>query len=174
MKVQQFLLEPFFNFHMLEARNPGTLAVELLERVNLSPELLSRYPNQLSGGQLQRIVFARVTSMRPLLVICDEPTSALDTTILAQVIALFQDLQKKIGFASLFITHELALAKSLCQTIYVMHEGAVVEKLTSDNIAEEAVHPATLRLIEASCALSAATGGPNVPMPKPMNPYKSP
>lgn len=159
MKVERFLLEPFRNFHMLDGRNPRTLAVKLLERVNLSEELLSRYPNQLSGGQLQRIVFARATGLNPSLVIFDEATSALDATIQAQMITLFRKLQKKIGFASLFITHDLALAESLCDTIYVMDDGAIVEQLISDNIANEAKHPATRRLIKASCGLSAATAG---------------
>lgn len=156
MKVEQYLLEPFHNYKLLGGRNPKELAKELLERVNLPAEILSRYPNQLSGGQLQRIVFARATGMNPSLVICDEATSALDATIQSQVIRLFQNLQQEIGFASLFITHDLALAEALCNTIHVMHDGAIVETLTSDNIGEEAQHPATLTMVQASCGLSEA------------------
>ena len=158
MKVEHYLLEPFRNFKQMRGRRPKALAVELLERVGLDAGALSRYPNQLSGGQLQRIVFARAIGLNPSLVICDEATSALDATIQAQVITLFQRLRKDIGFASLFITHDLALAELLCDTIHVMDDGAIVETLTSGNISKEACHPATLSMIRASCGLSMATG----------------
>lgn len=114
--------------------------------------------HQLSCGQLQRIVFARATGLNPSLVICDESTSALDATIQAQIITFIQRVRKDIGFASVFITHDLALAEQLCDTIHVMDDGAIVETLTSSNIANEARHPATLAMIRASCGLSRATG----------------
>ncbi|WP_051309948.1 ABC transporter ATP-binding protein [Desulfogranum japonicum] len=158
MTVKQFLLEPYRNFKLLNGCGHSDLAAKLLERVNLSVQYLGRYPNQLSGGQLQRIVFSRVTGLNPQLVICDEATSALDVTIQAQIIALFQKLQKQQKFASLFITHDLALAEKLCDTIHVMDDGAIVETLTSGNIVEEAQHPATQRMIRASCGLAQAAG----------------
>ena len=82
----------------------------------------------------------------PRLLICDEATSALDTTIQAQVVVLLQELRRQIGFACLFITHDLALAESLCDTIYVMADGAIAERLSSGNMAAEAKTPATLVL----------------------------
>lgn len=154
MRVERFLLEPFRNFRLLAGRNPRELARELLARVHLGEELLPRYPGQLSGGQMQRVVFARATGLSPRLLICDEATSALDTTIQAQVVALLQELRRQIGFACLFITHDLALAESLCDTIYVMADGAIAERLSSGNMAAEAKAPATLSLLAACRAFS--------------------
>lgn len=154
MTVGRYLVEPFHNYSLLNGRNPRELAAELLTRVSLDPGLVDRYPNQLSGGQLQRIVFSRASALDPALIICDEATSALDVTIQDQVIAMFRDLQHKNGFACLFITHDLALAEGLCHTIHVMDDGALVETLTSGNIAREASHPATLRMVRAACGLS--------------------
>ena len=148
MRVETFLLEPFRNYGLPEAKDKN-LARDLLAHVHLEPDLLGRFPNQLSGGQLQRIVFARATGMRPALVICDEATSALDATIQAQVVALLRDLQARIGFACLFITHDLALAESLCARIHVMEDGKIVEELAGGNITRDARHPATLELIRA-------------------------
>ncbi len=154
MRIETFLLEPFRNFGLLAGRDPRAFAEELLAQVHLEADLLSRYPGQLSGGQMQRVVFARATGLQPRLVICDEATSALDATIQAQVITLLQELQRSAQFACLFITHDLALAEALCDTIYVMHEGCLVERLKSDNMAEEARHPATLDLVRACLAFS--------------------
>ncbi len=159
MKVERYVLEPFRYFNLLKGKNPKQLAAELVERVCLPAEILSRYPNQLSGGQLQRIVFARAIGIDPSFVICDEATSALDATIQQQIIQLFQELQHTIGFAALFITHDLALAESICDTIYVMHNGAIVETLISDNIGEEAQHEVTLTMVRASCRSSEAALG---------------
>lgn len=154
MKVRQYLLEPFNNFKILEGRDPDRLAEALLNKVCLPKELLSRYPNQLSGGQRQRLAFARATGIHPSLLICDEATSALDATVQQQVLTLFDKLRKEIGFATLFITHDLALAEMICDTIHVMDKGQIVETLTSDDLAKEAVHPATKRLIRSCCAMS--------------------
>ncbi|QIZ76321.1 ABC transporter ATP-binding protein [Ferrimonas lipolytica] len=156
MKVEQYLLEPFKNFKRLQGKEPHQLAKALLEKVHLPEAILQRYPNQLSGGQLQRIVFARATGLNPSLLICDEATSALDATIQKQVLSLFDELQQQAGFASLFITHDLALAESFCDIIHVMEDGRIVETLTSGNIVSEAQHPCTQRMIESSCNLSAA------------------
>lgn len=133
MKVRQYVLEPFYNFKLLAGRDPERLAEELLLQVGLGTELLCRYPHQLSGGQLQRLAFARATGMCPSLLICDEATSALDATVQKQVIELFGQIKQEIGFACLFITHDLALAEMLCDTIHVMDDGQIVETLTSGN-----------------------------------------
>ena len=154
MKVEQYLLEPFRNYKLFSSRKGREIADGLMDRVNLSSDLLDRYPSQLSGGQLQRIVFARACSINPELIICDEPTSALDVTIQAQIISLFKELRRKNGFASLFITHDLALAEDLCDIIHVMDNGAIVETLTTDNMATEASHPVTMRLVAAAYELS--------------------
>ncbi|MCE0494972.1 ABC transporter ATP-binding protein [Vibrio salinus] len=154
MKVKAYLLEPFYNFRMLDGRDPGALATSLLARVGLPDTVLSRYPNQLSGGQLQRIVFARATAVHPSLLICDEATSALDATVQKQVLDVYHDLKKEMGFACLFITHDLALAETVCDTVHVMDNGRIVETLVTGNLAEEASHPTTRRLIHSCCTLS--------------------
>ncbi|WED23449.1 dipeptide/oligopeptide/nickel ABC transporter ATP-binding protein [Vibrio sp. JC009] len=156
MKVKQYLLEPFKNFKRLKDINPDTHAKALLAKVGLAEDILTRYPNQLSGGQLQRIVFARATGINPSLLICDEATSALDATIQKQVLAVFEELREELGFACIFITHDLALAETLCDTIHVMDNGCIVETLVSGNLAQEAIHPSTRRLIDSSFAMSEA------------------
>ncbi|MDG3086391.1 dipeptide/oligopeptide/nickel ABC transporter ATP-binding protein [Vibrio hannami] len=154
MTVKKYLLEPFINFKLIDKSQSEALAIELLERVHLPKDLLNRYPSQLSGGQLQRIAFARATALSPKLLICDEATSALDATIQKQVVRLFLELKQKFGFACLFITHDLALAEMLCDKIYVMHEGQVVEELTSGCIVDEATHEMTKKLVAANLSLS--------------------
>ena len=154
MTVGRYLLEPFYNFGLLRGVAPDAHAAELLKRVGLSSELFSRFPGQLSGGQLQRIAYARATGLSPALVVCDEVTSALDATTQAQIISLFRSLRAESGFASLFITHDLALAESLCDIVHVMDSGSIVETLTTGNLLSEARHPATRAMIHASRNMS--------------------
>jgi ABC-type glutathione transport system ATPase component len=102
-------------------------AHDLLEMVGLGREHRDKYIRQLSGGQQQRVAIARALTLRPSLLVCDEPTSALDVSIQAQVLELLGDLQRELGFATVFITHNLAVAEKLCDTILVMRAGKVVE-----------------------------------------------
>lgn len=149
MKIVEYLVEPFVNFGIMKRRSAETFAETLLERVGLSHDFLYRYPSMLSGGQLQRVVIARAIGLKPELIICDECTSALDATIQQQIIQLFQELREETGFSSLFITHDLALAENVCDKIYVMQDGVVVEILKSSNIVKEASHPYTLELLQS-------------------------
>ncbi len=102
-------------------------ARHMLELVGLSPQSADRYPHEFSGGQRQRICIARALALEPKLLIADEPVSSLDVSIQAQILELFAALQKKLGFALLFITHDLRVAASLCHEILVMQHGRVVE-----------------------------------------------
>ncbi len=149
MKVAAFLLEPFRNFQRPEFKQGRQFATTLLTQVGLDESYLDRFPNQLSGGQLQRIVFARAIGLNPALLICDEATSALDVTIQAQIVTLLCDLQQQHSFGCLFITHDLALAENLCDTIHVMADGTIVETLSQGYILKEARHPVTYKMIEA-------------------------
>ena len=96
---------------------------DLLDRVHLARDLRNRYPHELSGGQRQRVGIARALALDPKLLIADEPTSALDVSVQARVLDLFQELQREIGFACLFISHDLAVVEILSQRIAVLREG---------------------------------------------------
>ena len=102
-------------------------ARHMLELVGLSPQSADRYPHEFSGGQRQRICIARALALEPKLLVADEPVSSLDVSIQAQILDLFEELQQKLGFALLFITHDLRVAASLCHEILVMQHGRVVE-----------------------------------------------
>ncbi|WDZ83682.1 ABC transporter ATP-binding protein [Micromonospora cathayae] len=100
---------------------------DLLARVRLAPEILDRYPHQLSGGQAQRVCIARALLMRPRLIVADEPTSGLDVSVQADVLALLREIRATTGAALLMISHDLAVVRSLCDTVHVMYRGRVVE-----------------------------------------------
>ena len=100
---------------------------DLLDQVHLARELRNRYPHELSGGQRQRVGVARALALGPRLLIADEPTSALDVSVQARVLDLFQELQRDIGFACLFISHDLAVVEILARRMAVMEHGKLVE-----------------------------------------------
>jgi peptide/nickel transport system ATP-binding protein len=114
-----------------------------------------RFPHQMSGGQRQRVAIARAVVARPRLVIADEPVSALDVTIQRQVVALFQDLQSRYGFASLFITHDLGVVEQVADRVYVMSAGEVVETGPTDAVFDNPKHPYTRDLLAATPSLAA-------------------
>ena len=154
MKINEYMVEPFLNFRIMSKKEALAYSARLLERVGLPADYLTRYPSMLSGGQLQRIVIARAIGLKPNLIVCDECTSALDVTIQQQIIDLFRKLQKETAFSTIFITHDLALAESICDRIYVMYNGEVVEILKGNNIVYEASHPYTTELINAVFTLN--------------------
>jgi peptide/nickel transport system ATP-binding protein len=121
----------------------------LLDQVELARELRNRYPHELSGGQRQRVGIARALALGPKLLIADEPTSALDVSVQARVLELFQELQREIGFACLFISHDLAVVEILAERITVLNQGKVVEQGPRDQILHDPREPYTKRLIAA-------------------------
>jgi oligopeptide transport system ATP-binding protein len=126
-------------------------AVELLELVRIpDPERrLRSYPHELSGGQRQRVMIAMAIANNPDVLIADEPTTALDVTVQARILALLADLQRRLGMAILFITHDLGIVRRLAERTYVMQEGEVVESGATADIFARPRHPYTKRLIEA-------------------------
>ncbi|WP_066189549.1 MULTISPECIES: ABC transporter ATP-binding protein [Gracilibacillus] len=129
---------------------------ELLELVGLEKEHASRYPHEFSGGQQQRIGIARALAVNPKFIVCDEPLSALDVSIQAQIVDLLQDLQQKLGLTYLFIAHDLAMVKHICDRIAVMYSGKIIEVAESEELYRNPMHPYTKSLLEA------------VPIPDPM------
>ncbi|GAB4099931.1 ABC transporter ATP-binding protein [Sinomonas halotolerans] len=121
----------------------------LLDQVELPRSYRNRYPHELSGGQKQRVGIARALSLKPKLMVADEPTSALDVSVQAKVLELFQSLQRELGFASLFVTHDLAVVDVLADYICVMQRGRIVEQGTRDAILRNPQEAYTQRLLAA-------------------------
>ena len=122
----------------------------LLEKVELDPGYLNRYPHEFSGGQRQRIGIARALAVNPELIICDEPTSALDVTVRAQVLTLLQKIQDDTGVSYLFITHDLSLVPAIADEVAVMKEGRIVEQGSVHAVMESPTHPYTQTLLAAA------------------------
>ena len=120
---------------------------DLLEMVQLPRAYMNRFPHELSGGQRQRASLARALALKPSLLIADEPTSALDVSVQAKVLELFKKLQVEIGFACLFITHDLAVVDMLADRIMVMHKGEIVEHGDADQVMNNPRNPYTQKLL---------------------------
>ena len=122
-----------------------------LENVSLpaTDEFLKRYPSEISVGQAQRVLIAMAILHRPSLLIADEPTSALDAITQSEILALFSDLNRKLGMSILFISHDLLFASSLCHRIAIINNGEIVECDTPYNVFLHPVHPFTARLVAA-------------------------
>lgn len=120
---------------------------DLLEMVQLPRAYMNRFPHELSGGQRQRASLARALVLKPSLLIADEPNSALDVPVQAKVLELFKKLQAEIGFACLFITHDLAVVDMLADCIMVMHKGEIVEHGDADQVMNNPQNPCTQKLL---------------------------
>ncbi|MBT9472772.1 MAG: dipeptide ABC transporter ATP-binding protein [Pseudomonadota bacterium] len=122
----------------------------MMERAGLSPALINRYPHELSGGQNQRVGIARAMILRPKLVICDEAVSALDVSIRAQIIDLLIQLQKEMGLAMIFISHDLAVVREISHRVMVLYLGRVMEEADRDQLYAAPQHPYTQALLSAA------------------------
>lgn len=123
--------------------------LELLERVNLSPEHFNRYPHEFSGGQRQRIVIARALALQPKFIICDESVSALDVSVQAQVLNLIRELQQEFNLTYIFISHDLAVIKHISDRMMVMNKGEIVEMGNPDEIYYHPKEEYTKKLISS-------------------------
>ncbi|MEO1638478.1 MAG: dipeptide ABC transporter ATP-binding protein [Pseudomonadota bacterium] len=150
MTIAASIAEPLQSFQPnLSAKERQKHVAEMMERVDLDPRMINRYPHELSGGQNQRVGIARAMINKPELVICDEAVSALDVSIQAQIIDLLKELQADMGLSMMFISHDLSVVRDISHRIMVLYLGRIVELTDRDTIYERPVHPYTQSLISA-------------------------
>ena len=149
MRIDQILAEPMSIQKTGNARQIAERIMEILEQVGLTEEILDRYPHEFSGGQLQRIGFARSLTLAPDLIVADEPVSALDVSVQAQVLNLMKDLQAELGLSYLFISHDLAVVQYMADRIGVMYLGRIVEEGPASEVVKNPKHPYTKALIDS-------------------------
>ncbi|MEK3904565.1 MULTISPECIES: ABC transporter ATP-binding protein [unclassified Paenibacillus] len=137
------------------------IALELLERLGLPASLKTqdRYPGQLSGGQCQRVVIALALACKPGILLCDEPTTALDVTVQRQIIDTITSLQEELGFAMVFVTHNLAIAANLCSRLVVMKQGRIMEQGETHSLLRHPAEAYTQMLMDSVLALPELEGG---------------
>jgi peptide/nickel transport system ATP-binding protein/oligopeptide transport system ATP-binding protein len=146
--VQQ-ILEEKYRIHGYGSTDLAGEIRQLLSRVGLSEDSLSRYPHEFSGGQRQRIGIARAVSMDPETIICDEPVSALDVSVQSKILNLLLDLQQSLGLTYVFISHDLSVVRHMADRIGVMYLGRIVEMADAGDIYDHPRHPYTKALLSA-------------------------
>ncbi|MDI3241306.1 ABC transporter ATP-binding protein [Arthrobacter sp. AL08] len=149
LPIGESIGEPMFLAGVAKGAGLQQRIEALLDQVELPRNYRNRYPHELSGGQKQRVGIARALSLKPKLMVADEPTSALDVSVQAKVLELFQALQQELGFACLFVTHDLAVVDVLADRICVMQRGRIVEQGTRDQILRNPQESYTQRLLAA-------------------------
>jgi len=150
MTVYKIIAEPLVSHRVYPTSAETENRVkELMYRVGIRPEHMSRYPHQFSGGQRQRIGIARALAMNPKLIVCDEPVSALDVSIQAQILNLLSDLQRETGLAYLFISHDLSVVRYISNRVCIMFLGKVCEMGDTEELFKDPKHPYTRFLLEA-------------------------
>ena len=132
----------------MQAQRRARLAT-LLDQVGIRNEAMHRYPHEFSGGQRQRIAIARALAVEPSLVVCDEPTSALDVSVQAQILNLLKQLQRDLGIAYLFITHNIGVVEYLADDVAVMVKGRIVEQGPAEQVLRHPAHDYTRTLLAA-------------------------
>ena len=157
--VYDSVVEPLRVHRVGGPRHWRECAEEFLARVGISPphRYLFRYPHELSGGQRQRVAIARALIIEPALVVADEPTSMLDVSVRAGVIALLDQLRHELGVSFLLITHDLAVARYLCDEIAVMQDGRIVEQGGVEKLLARPEHEYSKLLLEAAGAVPGRT-----------------
>jgi dipeptide transport system ATP-binding protein len=174
-RIGQILEAPLEINTALNAAQRAEKARAMLAQVGLRPEHYERYPHMFSGGQRQRIAIARALMCKPLLLVADEPVSALDVSIQAQVLNLLADLQRDLGLAYLFISHDLAVVRHIAHEVLVMYLGHTVEHGDKERIFRQPLHPYTQALLASTPGLaSSGVPGKRVllsdELPSPLNP----
>jgi len=148
MRIRDIICEPLRNFTRVSDKEAEVRAVNLLQQVELSPDIALRYPHELSGGQRQRVGIARALILEPEIIICDEATSALDVSVQDSIAKLLAKIQREKGVSYIFICHDLALVSLISHRVAVMQQGKIVEELPGNRI-QEAKHPYTQKLLQS-------------------------
>jgi peptide/nickel transport system ATP-binding protein len=172
LTVRDIVGEPLRNFGATR-RVAAARVAELLDTVGLPPSCMTRYPHAFSGGQRQRIGIARALALGPRLLVCDEAVSSLDVSVQAQVLNLLADLQRQLGLALLFISHNLAVVRHVSHRVAVMYLGRLVEVAPEAALFEHPRHPYTRALLTAIPEAGPDASPPAVlpgEMPSPLDP----
>lgn len=149
MRVGNILSEPYLIHGLCSAKEARQKAENLLEMVGLGADSLKKFPHEFSGGQRQRICIARALAVNPDMIVCDECVSALDVSIQAQIINLLMKLQKELGVALVFISHDLRIVRHISTNVAVMYLGQVVESGPKEQLFAHPTHPYTKALLSA-------------------------
>ena len=149
-RAAAIVAEPLEIHGILRRGERARRADELLEAVGLSERHADRFPHELSGGEKQRVAIARAIALEPEVLLCDEPTSALDVRVQAQILRLFAELRERLGFAILFISHDLAVVSEICREVAVLYLGRIVERAPADLLFADPRHPYTRALLSAA------------------------
>ncbi len=156
MSVRDLIAEPMLINGMLHKADVQDVVAQMMLRVGLRPEYMTRYAHAFSGGQRQRICIARAISMNPRLVICDEAVSSLDVSVQGQVLGLLEDLQAEYHMSYLFIAHDLSAVRHISDRVAVMYVGKIVEIAQTDELYENPRHPYTEALLASVPRLDAS------------------
>ena len=174
MTVRETLMEPILLHGVASGDRAQKWVSDLLKTVGLSEHHADRYPHEFSGGQRQRICIARALATRPRLIVCDEPVSALDVSVQAQIVNLLQDLQRQLGMAYVFISHDLSVVRHISDRVAVMYLGRIVEQAPVEDLFADPRHPYTRALISAAPrpvpGLRTAAEAPEGDAPSALNP----
>ena len=149
MTVRQIIEEPLVIHGEKDKTHRLQLVSQMLDRVQLAKNSLTRYPHAFSGGQRQRIGIARALVLNPSFIVCDESVSALDVSVQAQIINLLEDLQEELGLTYLFVAHDLAVVRHICDRVLVMRNGKVVERGNVEKVFSEPQENYTKLLLSA-------------------------
>jgi len=163
--IGQIVGQPVRVFRTASGREADRRIAEMLERVSLTAAYARRYPDQLSGGERQRVAIARALICDPTVLICDEVTSALDVSVQAAIVELLGGLQRDLGLAMLFITHNLPLVRSIAQRVAVLNQGTIVELGDTGRVLTDPQQPYTRQLLSDTPSLEMAAAEAGVGEP---------
>ena len=150
MTIGNIISEPLEIYRKDISKDIKTLKVlEVMEKVGLSDLLYNRFPHELSGGQCQRVGIARSIINEPDVLICDEPVSSLDLSVQSQILTLLKELKININITMIFVSHDLAVVKSISDEVMVLNQGLIVENNTADNVFSNPQNEYTRKLISS-------------------------